>query len=401
MERTYQPRQPKDTALAFVLTVVLFSLVGYYSLSSSFRRRLRRTLLSPLHSLAARIPLPPSLHTPSNLAIAVRSFSSYPSTQHTALERKHLAYARMPRAHRAIGARLGWTDTLERAEDAVEINARLTDQLAALGLAQARSEGVPYGFRSRLWTENGRVVETLKHFVRDWSDEGKSERDALFPPILEALKGEFGEREGKKVLVPGCGLGRLAYEIATLGFSVDANDFSHFMNLGSSLLFSPTHTHTANQHVLAPYVHSFSHHRTSANLLRTVRFPDVVPDPEAVRRMEFKPGDFTELFDEEGTYDAVVTLFFIDTASNLLTYFHTIFRALRPGGLWLNEGPLLYYGQPAMELPLEEVVRAAEMVGFVVEKRQALKEVRYTADEKGMYTFAYDCEFWVARKPHV
>lgn len=63
--------------------------------------------------------------------------------------------------------------------------------------------------------------------MRDWSAEGKSERDALFPPILEALKKEFPERDGPEpldVLVPGCGLARLAYEIASLGFSVEAND---------------------------------------------------------------------------------------------------------------------------------------------------------------------------------
>lgn len=55
--------------------------------------------------------------------------------------------------------------------------------------------------------------------MRDWSEEGKTERDALFPPILEALKGEFPSTNDKRVLVPGCGLGRLAYEISTQGKS--------------------------------------------------------------------------------------------------------------------------------------------------------------------------------------
>jgi carnosine N-methyltransferase len=65
-----------------------------------------------------------------------------------------------------------------------------------------------------------RLAQTLKHFVRDWSEVGKAERDALFPPILEALREEFGDEvEGKKVLVPGCGLARLAYEIACEGAS--------------------------------------------------------------------------------------------------------------------------------------------------------------------------------------
>ncbi|GAA5893744.1 hypothetical protein JCM8208_001233 [Rhodotorula glutinis] len=394
------PRTP--SLLPFVLTSLLFSITAYCVLSPRPARLLRRLELH-LHRLAARlvarVPVPAALQAPTDLAVAIRSFSTYSHAQGRAITRKWAAFDRMSRAHRRIGVQLGWKDTLARAEDAVEVNAVVADELAALGLEQARREGIPVGLRSRLaGREDGRVVETLKHIVRDWSHEGKSERDALFPPVLDALRAEFGdgEREGKKVLVPGCGLGRLAHDVALEGLSVDANDFSHFMNLGTTLLFS--RTHAVDQHQLAPYVHSFSHQRTSSNLVRRISFPDVVPRRDLALR--FLPGDFIELFTSLDQYDAVVTLFFIDTAANLLAYLDTIWAALKPGGVWINEGPLLYYGNPGMELPLEDVVRAAELVGFVIEKRDELREVRYTADERGMYTFAYDCAFWVARKPH-
>lgn len=60
----------------------------------------------------------------------------------------------------------------------------------------------------------------MKHLVRDWSDEGRPERDALFPPILNALTTEFAEADApNRILVPGCGVGRLAYEIGALGKS--------------------------------------------------------------------------------------------------------------------------------------------------------------------------------------
>ncbi|GAA5861904.1 hypothetical protein JCM8547_008591 [Rhodosporidiobolus lusitaniae] len=388
-------RQPKHTLIAFSLTVLLFSVVAILVLnppSRSLHSRLVRPLLKP----AARIPLPKAFQRPTDLAVAVRSFSGYAHAQQTALDRKWFAFERMPRRHRVLGDKLGWKETLSRAEDAVhELNAVVTDKLAALGTEQARREGVPLGLRSHLWKENGRVVETLKHFVRDWSEEGKGERDALFPPILTALDEEFGENTGERVLVPGCGLGRLAYEIAALGFSTDANDFSHFMNLGSSLIFN--RTFTPKQHTIAPYLHSFSHQRSAENMLRTVSFPDVVPSKNL--KLEFKPGDFLQLFRKKEEYVAVVTLFFIDTASNLLSYFETIFHVLKPGGIWVNEGPLLYYGNPGMELPLDDVIRLIKLAGFSIEKRQDLKHVDYTADSLGMYTFAYDCEFWVARKP--
>lgn len=65
-----------------------------------------------------------------------------------------------------------------------------------------------------------KVRSTLRCFVRDWSEEGAMERRQSYDPCLEALekhwKGKQKEKE-VKVLVPGCGLGRLAMEIAARG----------------------------------------------------------------------------------------------------------------------------------------------------------------------------------------
>jgi carnosine N-methyltransferase len=69
-------------------------------------------------------------------------------------------------------------------------------------------------------TSQEKVRSTLRSFVRDWSDYGRGEREACYEPILEVLGREFPEKEGrdgKKVLIPGCGLGRLAMEIAAMG----------------------------------------------------------------------------------------------------------------------------------------------------------------------------------------
>jgi len=65
------------------------------------------------------------------------------------------------------------------------------------------------------------VSQALKHYVRDWSSEGVHERktfscvidtvDVYAPTIEQRIVSPL------KVLVPGAGLGRLAYEIAELG----------------------------------------------------------------------------------------------------------------------------------------------------------------------------------------
>jgi carnosine N-methyltransferase len=75
-----------------------------------------------------------------------------------------------------------------------------------------------------------KVRSTIKQYVRDWSVEGLSEREAAYDPILDALESSFkhissAQRSQLRVLVPGAGLGRLAFEIAWLGFSCQGNEF--------------------------------------------------------------------------------------------------------------------------------------------------------------------------------
>ena len=51
----------------------------------------------------------------------------------------------------------------------------------------------------------------------------------------------------------------------------------------------------------------------------------------------------TALPEQVGQWDAVATCFFIDTAHNVVEYLEIISRCLRPGGVWVNFGPLLYH----------------------------------------------------------
>jgi carnosine N-methyltransferase len=46
-----------------------------------------------------------------------------------------------------------------------------------------------------------------------------------------------------------------------------------------------------------------------------------------------------------------VTCFFLDTAHNVIEYIERIAAILKPGGLWVNLGPLLYhYSEQAEEV---------------------------------------------------
>lgn len=75
-----------------------------------------------------------------------------------------------------------------------------------------------------------KVRSTVKQLVRDWSADGQEERDAAYGPILEALELCFASvapamRRQQRILVPGAGLGRLAFEVAWRGFSCQGNEF--------------------------------------------------------------------------------------------------------------------------------------------------------------------------------
>ena len=72
-----------------------------------------------------------------------------------------------------------------------------------------------------------KVRSTLRSFVRDWSKEGAEERRNCYEPCLDALEKRYPasgpgtrDRGDVRVLVPGCGLGRLAMEVAARGEGV-------------------------------------------------------------------------------------------------------------------------------------------------------------------------------------
>ncbi|KAF9446460.1 N2227-domain-containing protein [Macrolepiota fuliginosa MF-IS2] len=235
-----------------------------------------------------------------------------------------------------------------------------------------------------------KLRSTLKQFVRDWSVEGKSERDACYEPIKQALLEYFKEvqpenRSRTRVLVPGVGLGRLAFDVAQLGFACQGNEFSHYMLLGSYFMLNQTTE--INQHRIYPYIHTFSNASSRQDILRPILIPDVLPSSlPAGLPFSLVAGDFEEVYGGEsdpeepqhGLWDAVLTCFFIDTAKNIVNYLRIIHKILAPGGVWINLGPLLWHwenntsGDMSIELDLEEVKELARAIGFEISVRNFL-----------------------------
>ncbi|EJU01374.1 N2227-domain-containing protein [Dacryopinax primogenitus] len=257
-----------------------------------------------------------------------------------------------------------------------------------------------------------KLRSTLKQFVRDWSAEGKKERDEQYEPILQALEEHFKDipedgRSDIQVLVPGAGLGRLTWEVVNRGFSCQGNEFSYFMLLSS--FFMLNRSPETNKWTIYPHIHSLSNLQSEASLLQPIMIPDVLPG-ERKQGPDFSQvaGDFEEVYglgarDQAEAWDAVLTCFFIDTAKNIVSYLEIIRHLLTPGGVWINLGPLLWHFENnstkdvSIELNLAEVKVLAEKMGFKIENERMI-ETTYVGHEDAMLHHVYNCAFWTATK---
>lgn len=173
------------------------------------------------------------------------------------------------------------------------------------------------------------------------------------------------------------------------------------MNLAFQFLTSRTKTSQINQHVVHPFAYWFSHQRENASLFLETRFPDVLPSIAPSSLLQHAETDFLNL---EGEHDYVITHYFIDTSSNIIATIQKIHSLLKPGGTWINLGPLLWMSgaQATMELSLDEIIRLSEMVGFTVDQssRRTI-ESEYTRNESAMVRWIYKAEFWIATKGQI
>ena len=212
--------------------------------------------------------------------------------------------------------------------------------------------------------EKARYV--LKNLARDWSEEGREEREKSHDVLVRHLRDVvFKEQLSEidlmcermnpediarpRVLVPGAGLGRLVYEFAKAGFETEGNEFSYYMLFGSSFLLNCCSEKRPFE--IVPYWHSPLNHLSQKDQYRSI----VVPDESPCDHMDaFKPGssmamcagDFCEVYgspEYESHFDAVACCFFLDTAKNIFDYLETIRFCLKKGGTLTSIGPLLWH----------------------------------------------------------
>ena len=352
---------------------------------------------------------------------------------------------------------------LDRVDDAIDVNAEvaskmLTTALVSFGVDGTKSttglenyEASSFGSveaeaqGSFDWRDTAKPSDvdkarsTIRQLYRDWSQEGSAERKACYDPVIQDVVKAFWHSPSKndiKVLVPGAGLGRLVFELCRRGFTVEGNEISYHQLIASNWVLN--HTIKGQQFDLYPFALDFSNVISREHQLKKVTVPDVHPGSalddidghttvNAADRMSMTGADFVVLYgdeDHKDVFDAVVTVYFIDTAPNLIKYVETIRNCLQDGGLWMNLGPLLWHfadrapsevhtskslkescekigiEEPGgFELTDEEVLILVESMGFDIEGREIRSDgLGYIQNPESMLHNVYRTSHWVARK---
>jgi len=262
---------------------------------------------------------------------------------------------------------------------------------------------------------SSKVRSTLRQFVRDWAAEGKAERMASYNPLIQALLRRMPPRgrenstvcgQGKngtpRVLCPGCGLGRLPFDLAHMGYDAQGNEFSYHMLLGSHLILN--RCPAANVVSIYPYISSTGNRKNKVDHLREIKIPEICPR-DLLRKgavLSMAAGEFVEVYkDQQGEWDAILTAFFLDTAKNIFLYIRTIASLIREGGLWINLGPLLFHfadveNDISIELSWEEV-KPAILKYFTLDE-ESRQLAKYTTNPASMMGLKYNCIFFVATR---
>lgn len=106
---------------------------------------------------------------------------------------------------------------------------------------QNHSQERPGGREAVSDAQISKVSSVLKSLARDWSQDGKAERDMTYEPILNSVKHLVPIGDNQKpprISVPGAGVGRLALELVRLGYATQGNEFSLHMLLASDFILN-------------------------------------------------------------------------------------------------------------------------------------------------------------------
>lgn len=344
----------------------------------------------------------------------INTFRLYKKVSLNTINKKEHYLNHLPAEHQKLLRKNGYNSMLTDLKAAVEANNEIVQHI--IKDVENVFENVPHqnkAERDKRTIPTGgdmeKVQSCLKQLVRDWSDAGKKEREACYDKITNKLDQLFPDktivRDDVSILVPGAGLGRLAFDIARMGFTCQGNEFSLFMLFTSNFVLNKCKT--VNSFKIHPYIHNFCNNVSDEDQLQPISFPDVDPNqlPED-RKFSMVAGDFLDVYsslDQLGSYDCVVTCFFMDCAHNIVDFIQTIYKALKNGGYWINVGPLLYHfsdisGESSIEPSYDCIKGIIKDFGFEIQEEEKDVLTTYDQNPASMLQYTYNSVYFCCKK---
>lgn len=213
------------------------------------------------------------------------------------------------------------------------------------------------------------AVQIFGHLVRDWTDRGSPIRESLYGWCCRQVEKHVQRRpNGSHILVPGAGMGRLAFDLYMKGHHVEANELSPSMAAAASAVLNGKSSGRIYPYVLDDMMNEVDSERR----YDTALFPDVELAIFRGGSLSYTVGDFVggEVDNyyrdcRKTCFDAVVTCFFIDTAHNIYEYIAMIDNLLNHKmGVWVNVGPVQWHPNAILRPSVDELKTLLQSLGW-------------------------------------
>lgn len=245
----------------------------------------------------------------------------------------------------------------------------------------------------------------------DWSAAGAAERALVYAPVLAAIDDAYGEarramrsleRDGFRVLVPGAGSGRLAWELARKGYCVEGCEDSFIQLMLGNFVMNSIDVVNDGPVTMYPYVHDHANAKSKASVTRAVEIPDVNPkDVPASADFTMRAARFVDAYDgHDAKWDAVASFRAFDVGEHALEHARRVAQILKPGGVWVVAGPTPCVDGAqgdGVHVSAEEFVEVVRRCGFKIIKSEVCSSL-YSNDEQSLRTVHVECPFIVAVK---
>lgn len=248
--------------------------------------------------------------------------------------------------------------------------------------------------------DHDKLNDCLMQIAREWSKNGEQERLECFDLIKQELTANFEQDSygNTVVLVPGCGLARLPYDIASMGFQAIGNERDPFQLFAGNFILN--NCDKVDSYNIYPWIYDLSSRIDSSWVTTPVSFPDVDPSsrPDDFQ-LQMMPGDFLKEVKEnleDESVNAVVTAFFLDSAPNVLEYVDAIKKVLAPGGIWINFGAL-NFPHDELTLSLNDMKKVIQ-TDFEFIKDEVVLSSYGQCDKMSMTSSKLQCSFFTCKK---